>query len=133
VLDCRRPTPRRKTSRIESIAFRLPIFDRARAEGETTGFAKLVTDDKGKILGGTIVVRNAGELIAEFALAIGKGLHAKDISNVIHTYPTLASIAPARRSTSVSKEGLTPAARTWIKRIFRLQACEMKPREPRHS
>ena len=97
-------------------------IDRARAEGETEGFAKLVTDPSGRILGAAIVGPHAGELIAELALAITKGLSAKDISGVIHTYPTLASIS-RRVADQRLKEGLTPTAKTWIKRIFRLQGA----------
>ena len=102
--------------------YRFPFeeIDRARAEGETEGFAKLVTDPKGKILGAAIVGPHAGELIAELGLAVTKGLNAKDISGVIHTYPTLASIG-RRVADQRLKEGLTPTAKTWIKRIFGLQ------------
>ena len=55
-----------------SIAFRSSDVDRARTEGETEGFAKLVTDRAGALLGAAIVGADAGELIAECVLAIGK-------------------------------------------------------------
>ena len=71
-------------------------------------------------LGAAIVGAHAGELIAEYGLALARGLSAGDISGVIHTYPTLASIN-RRAADQRMKEGLTPAARTWIRRIFRLQ------------
>jgi len=80
VLDCRRPTPRRKTSRIESIAFRLryrPRASRRRDDGICQARDGRQRQD---FWAATIVGAHAGELIAEFALAIGKGLHAKDIS-----------------------------------------------------
>jgi len=102
--------------------FAFADIDRARAEGETEGFAKLLTDAKGKLLGGAIVGPHAGELITEFALAIGMGLRAKDISGVIHTYPTLASIS-RRVADQRLKEGLTPTAKAWIKRIFDLHGA----------
>jgi pyruvate/2-oxoglutarate dehydrogenase complex dihydrolipoamide dehydrogenase (E3) component len=100
--------------------FAFEEIDRARAEGETEGFAKLVTDPKGKLLGAAIVGPHAGELIAEYVLAMTQGLKAKDISGTIHTYPTLASIS-RRVADQRMKEGLTPSAKAWIKRIFRLQ------------
>ncbi len=102
--------------------YRFPFddIDRARAEGETEGFAKIVTDPKGKLLGAAIVGPHAGELIAEYTLALANGMTAKDISAVIHTYPTLASIG-RRVADQRMKEGLTPSARTWIRRIFRLR------------
>jgi pyruvate/2-oxoglutarate dehydrogenase complex dihydrolipoamide dehydrogenase (E3) component len=54
--------------------FAFDEIDRARAEGETEGFAKLVTDPKGRILGAAIVGPHAGELIAEAVLAVSKGM-----------------------------------------------------------
>jgi len=100
--------------------FEFAEIDRARAEGETGGFAKIITDPKGKLLGAAIVGPHAGELIAEYGLALTKGMHAKDISGAIHAYPTLASIS-RRVADQRMKEGLTPTAKAWIKRIFRLQ------------
>ena len=104
--------------------YRFPFadIDRARADGEPAGFAKLVTDPKGRLLGAAIVGAHAGELIAECTLALARGLSAKDLSAVIHTYPTLASIN-RRVADQRLKEGLTPVAKTWIRRIFRLQGA----------
>jgi pyruvate/2-oxoglutarate dehydrogenase complex dihydrolipoamide dehydrogenase (E3) component len=97
-------------------------IDRARAEGETEGFAKLVTDPSGRILGAAIVGPHAGELIAEYVLAVSKGMKAGDISASIHTYPTLASIN-RRVADQRLKEGLTPTSKAWIKRVFGLQGA----------
>ncbi len=100
--------------------FAFDEIDRALAEGESEGLAKIVTDPRGKLLGAAIVGAHAGELIAEYALALTKGMKAADISGTIHTYPTFASIN-RRVADQRMKEGLTPTAKTWIKRIFRLQ------------
>jgi pyruvate/2-oxoglutarate dehydrogenase complex dihydrolipoamide dehydrogenase (E3) component len=102
--------------------YRFPFedIDRARAESETEGFAKIVTDPRGKLLGAAIVGPHAGELIAEYGLALAKGMQARDISAVVHTYPTLAMIN-RRVADQRMKEGLTPNSRVWIKRIFGLR------------
>ncbi len=102
--------------------YRFPFadIDRARADGETEGFAKLVTDSRGRILGAAIVGPHAGELIAEYGLAVTKGMRAQDVSGTIHAYPTLASIS-RRVADQRQKERLTPNARRWIQRLFRLR------------
>ena len=100
--------------------FAFEEIDRARTEGETEGCAKLVADRKGRLLGGAIVGAHAGELVAELALALNKGLKLADLSGTIHAYPTLAMIN-RRAADQRLKEGLTPSARKWIKRLFRLQ------------
>jgi hypothetical protein len=49
-------------------------------------------------------------------------MSASDISSSIHAYPTLASIS-RRVADQRMKEGLTPNARRWIQRVFRLQGA----------
>jgi pyruvate/2-oxoglutarate dehydrogenase complex dihydrolipoamide dehydrogenase (E3) component/uncharacterized membrane protein YdjX (TVP38/TMEM64 family) len=66
-------------------------LDRAIADSEAHGFVKVLTplgDDK--ILGVTIVGEHAGDLIAEFVLAMKYGLGLNKILGTIHIYPTLA-------------------------------------------
>jgi len=102
--------------------FAFEDIDRARAEGEAEGFAKIVTTPKGKLLGAAIVGPHAGELIAEYVLAVAKGMNAKELTGVIHTYPTLAQIN-RRVADQRLKEGLTPTAKIWIQRIFGLMGA----------
>ncbi len=102
--------------------FALDDIDRARAEGETEGLAKLVTAPNGKLLGAAIVAPHAGELIAECALALNKGLKAADLSSTIHAYPTF-SMVTRRAADQRLKEGLTPSSKLWIKRLFGLQGA----------
>ncbi len=75
--------------RLEVLTFPYAQVDRAITQGETQGQLKVVLDGK-KIVGASIVGSQAGELIAEFALAIQKGMTIADISGVIHAYPTMA-------------------------------------------
>src|SRR5690606_34222420 len=67
--------------------------DRAKADRNAFGTAKLITDKAGKILGAGIVGNGAGELIALFSLALSKKLTARDLMNFAAPYPTYAEIA----------------------------------------
>jgi pyruvate/2-oxoglutarate dehydrogenase complex dihydrolipoamide dehydrogenase (E3) component len=66
-------------------------LDRAIADSEAHGFVKVLTvPGKDKILGVTIVGVHAGDLLAEYVLAMKHGLGLNKILGTIHTYPTLA-------------------------------------------
>jgi pyruvate/2-oxoglutarate dehydrogenase complex dihydrolipoamide dehydrogenase (E3) component len=66
-------------------------LDRAIADSAAHGFVKVLTDPgKDRILGATIVGEHAGDLLAEFVLAMKHGLGLNKILGTIHTYPTLA-------------------------------------------
>lgn len=67
--------------------------DRARAERHAEGFAKAVTDRRGRILGATIVGPQAGELIQAWGLAMAGGLKIGTLAGVIAPYPTLGEIS----------------------------------------
>ncbi|OQC04964.1 MAG: Mercuric reductase [Alphaproteobacteria bacterium ADurb.Bin100] len=66
-------------------------LDRAIADSEARGFVKVLTvPGKDRILGVTIVGAHAGDLLAEYVLAMKHGLGLNKILGTIHTYPTLA-------------------------------------------
>ena len=66
-------------------------LDRAIADGSAHGFVKVLTvPGKDRILGVTIVGEHAGDLLAEFVLAMKHGLGLNKILGTIHIYPTLA-------------------------------------------
>ncbi|MBE0502436.1 MAG: mercuric reductase, partial [Desulfuromonadales bacterium] len=74
----------------EVTVFELAELDRAIAEGETHGWIKIITPPgKDKILGVTIVGSHAGDLLAEYILAMKHGLGLNKILGTIHPYPTL--------------------------------------------
>ena len=62
--------------------------DRAIADDETVGMVKLITDARGKIVGGHIVGHDAGTMIAEVTLAMRHGLGVAQLAAAIHPYPT---------------------------------------------
>ena len=66
-------------------------LDRAIADSEAHGFVKVITQrGRDRILGVTIVGEHAGDLIAEYVLAMRYGLGLNKILGTIHIYPTLA-------------------------------------------
>ena len=75
----------------EVSVYHLDDLDRAIADGEAHGFIKVLTvPGKDRILGVTIVGEHAGDLIAEYVLAMKQGIGLNKILGTIHIYPTLA-------------------------------------------
>ena len=83
-------------ARAEGVAYEVTRFpmddlDRAIADGSTAGFVKVLTQPgRDRILGVTIVGESAGDLLAEYVLAMRHGLGLNKILGTIHSYPTLA-------------------------------------------
>ncbi|WP_417530744.1 FAD-dependent oxidoreductase [Marinobacter lipolyticus] len=73
----------------EVTRYGLDDLDRAIAESEDYGFIKVLTPlGKDKILGAVVVGSHAGEILAEFTLAMKHGLGLNKILGTIHPYPT---------------------------------------------
>ena len=73
------------------VKYGIDDLDRAIADSETQGFVKVLTvPGKDKILGVTIVGTHAGDLLAEYVMAMKHGLGMNKILGTIHIYPTLA-------------------------------------------
>jgi len=83
-------------ARDKGVAFEVTRYgiddlDRAIADSAAHGWVKVLTvPGKDKILGVTIVGVHAGDLLAEYVLAMKHGLGLNKILGTIHTYPTLA-------------------------------------------
>ncbi len=76
---------------VEVVRYDLEHLDRALTDGNARGWVKVLTrPGSDKILGVSIVGPHAGELIAEYVLAMTHGLGLKAIMRTIHIYPTLA-------------------------------------------
>jgi len=92
--------------------------DRAILDGETEGFARVHYDRKtGKILGGTIIARHAGEMISELTLAMTHGLKLSALSNTIHPYPTQAEVL-RRIGDGYNRTRLSPIVSKVFKKWF---------------
>jgi pyruvate/2-oxoglutarate dehydrogenase complex dihydrolipoamide dehydrogenase (E3) component len=82
-------------ARVKGVPYEVSFYgiddlDRAIADGEAHGFIKVLTvPGKDKILGVSIVGAHAGELLAEFVLALKYGLGLNKVLSTVHAYPTL--------------------------------------------
>ena len=98
---------------IDAIVARLGLehVPRARAARDTRGFIQLVADaGTQRIVGAQIIASEAGELIAEAALAVRLGVTIDQITSAFHPYLTLA-------------EGLKLAAQTFTTDVSKLSCC----------
>jgi len=82
--------------RVETVDFY--ANDRAIAEGDTIGFAKLITGRGGRILGVGMVGKEAGELIQPWVLALAKGLKLRQMTGWAPPYPTRGDVTRALAS-----------------------------------
>lgn len=101
---------------VETFLSKLSEVDRAILDDETDGFVKVhVKKGSDKILGATIVARNAGNMISEITLAITEGIGLGKLANVIRPYPT-ESEAIKRVGDTYNRKRLTPSIRGLFKR-----------------
>jgi pyruvate/2-oxoglutarate dehydrogenase complex dihydrolipoamide dehydrogenase (E3) component len=93
-------------------------LDRAIAAGQTRGFAKLVGDRRGRLVGATVAAPSGGELIAELAAWVGVGATIDDVSRQVHAYPTLAE-GPARAADEyITRKLLSPRMRALARPVL---------------
>uniref|UniRef100_A0A7R9W9U4 Dihydrolipoyl dehydrogenase n=1 Tax=Pseudictyota dubia TaxID=2749911 RepID=A0A7R9W9U4_9STRA len=72
-------------------SFPFAANSRARANGDTEGFVKILADkETDRILGAHIIGPNAGEMIAEAVLGMEYGASSEDIARTCHAHPTLS-------------------------------------------
>ena len=94
--------------------------DRARIERASGGHIKVVTNRRGRILGATIVGRDAGELISTFTLAITQRLNIRALAGFIVPYPTLAEIGKRAAMSHFTPSLTSPMVRRiigWLRRL----------------
>ncbi len=89
--------------------YNLEELDRAITDGAAHGFVKVLTRPRSdRILGVTIVGEHAGEMLAEFVLAMRNGLGLNRILGSVHAYPTLTEAN--RHAAGQWKRAHAPAA-----------------------
>jgi pyruvate/2-oxoglutarate dehydrogenase complex dihydrolipoamide dehydrogenase (E3) component/uncharacterized membrane protein YdjX (TVP38/TMEM64 family) len=113
-------------ARDKGIAHEVSVYgiddlDRAIADGEAHGFVKVLNrPGKDCILGVTIVGEHAGDLIAEFVLAMKHGIGLNKVLGTIHIYPTLAEAN--KYAAGVWKRAHTPERLLrWVERYHAWQ------------
>ena len=103
----------------EVTTYDIADLDRAITDEAADGMVKVLTPPgRDRILGATIVGSRAGELIAEYVLAMKHGLGLKKILGTIHVYPTLMEanrFAAGNWRRAHTPEGLL----RWVERFHR--------------
>lgn len=102
--------------------YRFPFrkLDRAVTDGESTGLVKVFANSRGRVLGASILGAHAGEMIAEYALAIKAKAGLSTISSTILPYPTFA-MGNRKAADIFTTNVLTPSRVTWIQWLFGLR------------
>jgi dihydrolipoamide dehydrogenase len=105
----------------EVTVYSLDDLDRAIADEEAHGFIKVLTvPGEDRILGVTIAGEHAGDLIAEYVMAMKHGLGLNKILGTIHIYPTLAEAN--KYAAGVWKRAHAPVKLLeWVKRYHAWQ------------
>ena len=107
---------REKNIPCEVTVYGLDELDRAIADEEAHGMVKVLTvPAKDRILGVTIVGEHAGDVIAEYVMAMRHGIGLNKILGTIHIYPTLAEAN--KYAAGRWKQAHAPARLlTWVER-----------------
>jgi pyruvate/2-oxoglutarate dehydrogenase complex dihydrolipoamide dehydrogenase (E3) component len=78
--------------KINIVKWRFEENDRAKAQRRGEGLLKVITLKNGRIIGASIVGKNAGELLQVWSLAISKKMKIKDLTEMIVPYPTFSEM-----------------------------------------
>ena len=87
--------------------------DRARAARRTEGVIRVISDNKGKILGASILAPNAGELIHSWTLALHAGLKMGTMASTIAPYPSWSEASKRAAGAFLLNDYLAPAPKSW--------------------
>ncbi len=95
--------------------------DRARCDGETEGFVKVLTRrGRDEILGATVVASHAGDLIATLSVAMAGKIGLGTIAGAIFPYPTQAEAIKGAANLYM-RSRLTPTLRRVFERVLALR------------
>ena len=92
-------------------------LDRAKTKAGDIGQIKLITNNRGKVLGAHIVGERAGELIAEVQVMKTLGLNFGKLQGVIHPYPTYADSLRQLAQQVMLDNLLQHPVVTWLRKL----------------
>jgi pyruvate/2-oxoglutarate dehydrogenase complex dihydrolipoamide dehydrogenase (E3) component len=121
---CEQEAQEKKTP-YELTRFEFRELDRAIADSAESGFIKILTvPGSDRILGVTIVGERAGDLLAEFVLAMSHGLGLGKILSTVHIYPTWSE--SSKYAAGVWRRAhISPTLLQWVGRYHAWRRNEM--------
>jgi dihydrolipoamide dehydrogenase len=94
----------REAYQVKTSIFPLSANGKALAEGDQTGFVKIVYDDEyGEVLGVHIVASHATDMIAEAVASLELEATVHDLAKTVHPHPTLSEIVMEAAHGAVSE------------------------------
>ncbi|MEO8198574.1 MAG: mercuric reductase [Thermoanaerobaculia bacterium] len=112
---------RKRGLAVATVTIPFADVDRALLEGESAGFVRIHAEPKkGRILGATIVGRDAGDLVSEISVAMSGGLTLGALGSVIHPYPTRAE-AIRKAGDAWNRRRLTPRSKNLLRGFLSLR------------
>ena len=104
-------------------------LDAAIVTGRPFGFARLVGDHRGRLVGATIVASGGEDAIAELALFVAHRAAITDVADFVHAYPTLIEVAQKAANQRVAAAASRPTARvSRVARLWALRAIDERHR-----
>jgi pyruvate/2-oxoglutarate dehydrogenase complex dihydrolipoamide dehydrogenase (E3) component len=120
-VGCSEGEAKRRGLRVETVTVPFADVDRARLEGATAGFVRIHAESgSGRIVGATIVGRDAGDLVSEISVAMAGKLSLGALGSVIHPYPTRAE-AIRKAGDAWNRRRLTPFAKRLLRDFLSLR------------
>jgi pyruvate/2-oxoglutarate dehydrogenase complex dihydrolipoamide dehydrogenase (E3) component len=91
--------------------------DRARTDGEQSGFGAVIVDRQGRLRGALVVGEQAGELLSPLTLALTEGLTLGQLGRVITPYPTRSELV-FKLASAWGRQRLTPRVAGLMRRYL---------------
>ena len=111
---------RTRSKRVRVSCELLPSNDRAVAEGDMTGFVKLVWADR-RVVGVTILGTHAGDMLLPWSLALRGKASLWTLANTIVAYPTRSELSKAAAFAGFEAWLFGSAARRWARLLARVR------------